>query len=70
MLQQREAHNSSVVLSSLRVVDALGRTIPVNACSDAGRLEWSVANWAPGIYSVSFVADKSGLLHCLRLVVD
>jgi hypothetical protein len=70
VLQQREAHNSPVVLSSLRVVDALGRTIPVNAFSDAGRLEWSVANWAPGIYSVSFVANKSGLLHCLRLVVD
>jgi len=70
VLEGQDAANNPIDKESIKVLDLMGRQMPVDLCGEPDRLEWSVASWPRGTYIVQFVVGAERLPRALRLVVD
>jgi hypothetical protein len=70
VLEGQDAANNPIDKESIKVLDLMGRQMPVDLCGEPDRLAWSVASWPRGTYIVQFVVGAERLPRALRLVVD
>lgn len=70
VLANNDADNQQLVLHSLQVWDVTGRRMPIDLCVEDDRLEWSVATWPKGTYTVQLVAGGNPAPRVFRLLVD
>jgi len=70
VLENKDAANKQLALQSLRVWDVMGRKMPVDLSIKDERLEWSVATWPKGTYTVQLLTGDIPTPQVFRLLVD